>query len=205
MGVSDQRELVIVLDFGGQYNQLIARRIRECRIYCEMLPYYTPLSEILARKPKGIVFTGGPSSVYGEKAPACDPALFDSGIPILGICYGMQLMAHELGGEVRRADSREYGKAPLKVAIPDSLFDGLPEEMTCWMSHGDFIAAPPAGFAVTAGTANAPVAAMADPERKLYGVQFHPEVKHTPRGQEILRNFLFRVSGNHRQDERRRV
>jgi len=193
--MSDNREMVIVLDFGGQYNQLIARRVRECQIYCEMLPYHTPLAEILKRKPKGIVFTGGPASVYGDKAPACDPALFDSGIPILGICYGMQLMAAKLGGEVRRAESREYGKAPLKVVEPDTLFAGLPEDMICWMSHGDFIAAPPPGFTVTAKTGNAPVAAMTDYERKLYGVQFHPEVKHTPRGQDILRNFLNNVCG----------
>lgn len=188
-------DLVLVLDFGGQYNQLIARRIRECHVYCEMIPYYTPLKEILARKPKGIVFSGGPASVYGPKAPRVDPAIYQCGVPILGICYGMQLMAHDLGGRVEEAAGKEYGKTILEVTGSDPLFKGLPSTMQVWMSHGDYISAPPPGFQVTARSAYTAVAAMSDPERKLYGVQFHPEVKHTPLGQEILRRFLFDVCG----------
>lgn len=190
------QELVLVLDFGGQYNQLIARRIRELNVYSEMLPYNTPLEKVLALNPKGIVFSGGPSSVYGDKAPVCDPRLFESGIPILGICYGMQLMAHLLGGQVRRAEHREYGKTELWIVDEnDSLFAGLERNQTCWMSHGDLVEAPPSGFKVTARTPKAPVAAISDPRRRLYGVQFHPEVKHTPRGQDLLRHFLFDVCG----------
>ncbi|MGB9858875.1 MAG: glutamine-hydrolyzing GMP synthase [Moorellaceae bacterium] len=186
---------VLVLDFGGQYNQLIARRIRECQVYCEMLPYYTPLSHILARKPKGIVFSGGPASVYGPGAPRVDPAIYQCGIPILGICYGMQLMAHDLGGRVEEATGKEYGKTMLEVVEEDPLFEGLPTTMQVWMSHGDYISAAPPGFQVTARSPYTPVAAMSDNRRKLYGVQFHPEVKHTPLGQEIIRRFLFEVCG----------
>ena len=192
----EAQELVLVLDFGGQYNQLIARRIRELGVYSELVPYHTPLPEILARNPRGIVFSGGPASVYGEGAPRCDAALFDAGVPILGICYGMQLMAQMLGGEVIRAGAREYGRVELRIVSPgDELFRGLESPMQCWMSHGDMVASPPPGFKVTASTDFAPVAAMSCPEKRLYGVQFHPEVRHTPRGQEILRNFLFRVCG----------
>lgn len=186
---------VLVLDFGGQYNQLIARRIRECQVYCEMLPYYTPLSHILARKPKGIVFSGGPASVYGPGAPRVDPAIYQCGIPILGICYGMQLMAHDLGGRVEEATGKEYGKTMLEVVGGDPLFKNLPTTMQVWMSHGDYISAAPPGFQVTARSPYTPVAAMSDNRRKLYGVQFHPEVKHTPLGQEIIRRFLFEVCG----------
>ncbi|WP_338833184.1 GMP synthase [glutamine-hydrolyzing] [Moorella humiferrea] len=188
-------ELVLVLDFGGQYNQLIARRIREAGVYSEMIPFNTPLEEILARRPKGIVFSGGPASVYSPGAPRIDWALYESGIPILGICYGMQLMAHDLGGRVEAAAGREYGKTELEVTTDDILFAGLPRNMQCWMSHGDYISAPPPGFKVTARSAYTPVAAMSDPERRLYGVQFHPEVKHTPLGQEMLRRFLFQICG----------
>ncbi|MDN5347812.1 MAG: hypothetical protein PWP65_1376 [Clostridia bacterium] len=188
-------EIVLVLDFGGQYNQLIARRIRECQVYCEMLPYYTPLNEILARRPKGIVFSGGPASVYIQGAPRLDPAIYSSGIPILGICYGMQLMAHDLGGRVDRAPAHEYGKTTVEVVEEDALFRGLPREMPCWMSHGDAVSAAPPGFRVLARSGYTRVAAMADSNRKLYGVQFHPEVKHTPYGQEILRRFLFDICG----------
>ncbi|MEW8958098.1 MAG: glutamine-hydrolyzing GMP synthase [Moorella sp. (in: firmicutes)] len=188
-------EIVLVLDFGGQYNQLIARRIREAGVYSEMIPFNTPLEEILARRPKGIVFSGGPASVYSPGAPRIDRALYESGIPILGICYGMQLMAHDLGGRVEAAEGREYGKTELEVTADDLLFNGLPRNMQCWMSHGDYISAPPPGFRVTARSAYTPVAAMSDPERRLYGVQFHPEVKHTPLGQEMLRRFLFQVCG----------
>lgn len=188
-------ELVIVLDFGGQYSQLIARRIRECKVYCEMLPFSTSLEKVKAMRPKGIVFSGGPSSVYGENAPKCDPGIFDLGIPILGICYGMQLMAHDLGGQVARATNREYGKTMLKVEKQDELFANFCDEVQCWMSHGDYVAAPPPGFEVSATTTHAPVAAMGHPGKKLYGVQFHPEVVHTPRGKELLERFLYHICG----------
>ncbi len=190
-----QAELVIVLDFGGQYSQLIARRIRECKVYCEMLPYSTPLEKIKAMNPKGIVLSGGPSSVYGENAPQCDSGIFSLGIPVLGICYGMQLMAHSLGGQVSRATNREYGKIILKVEKPDELFANFRDEVQCWMSHGDYINAAPPGFEVSASTADTPVAAMGHSAQKLYGVQFHPEVVHTPRGQELLECFLYQICG----------
>ncbi len=189
------REMVVVLDFGGQYSQLIARRIRELKVFCEMLPYTTPLSEILSKNPKGIVFSGGSSSVYQEGAPSCDPGIYHLGIPILGICYGMQLMASQTGGAVIRARRREYGKAVLEVAVRDELFCCLDQNEQCWMSHGDRVDSPPPGFVVTARTDQAPVAAMADHQRKLYAVQFHPEVVHTPKGQDILRQFLYKVCG----------
>ena len=194
-GSKQPAEIVLVLDFGGQYNQLIARRIREAGVYSEMIPFNTPLKEILARKPRGIVFSGGPASVYSQGAPRIDRALYTSGIPILGICYGMQLMAHDLGGRVEAAAGREYGKTELGVENEDVLFAGLPRTMQCWMSHGDYISAPPPGFQITARSAYTPVAAMSDPQHRLYGVQFHPEVRHTPHGQEILRHFLFQVCG----------
>ncbi|MDO8684473.1 MAG: glutamine-hydrolyzing GMP synthase [Armatimonadota bacterium] len=190
---SSQQQLVIVLDFGAQYSQLIARRIRECKVYCEILPFDTPLDDLLARKPVGIVFSGGPSSVYEENAPSCDPKLFECGIPILGICYGMQLMAHQLGGEVAPGERREFGKTELDVLDGSDIFAGLNPELICWMSHGDAVQSPPPGFNVTARTMNTPVAAMSNPERKLYGVQFHPEVVHTPWGIETIRNFLYKV------------
>lgn len=185
----------MVLDFGGQYNQLIARRVREYGVYCEMLSYRTPLSEIVARKPVGIIFSGGPASVYGKGAPRLDAAIFSAGIPILGICYGMQLMAYLLGGKVEPGPEREYGRAVIQVIREDALFRGLPRQMPVWMSHGDRVVAAPAGFKVTAQTSRTPVAALADEERKLYGVQFHPEVKHTPHGSDILRHFLYDVCG----------
>ncbi|BCV22649.1 glutamine-hydrolyzing GMP synthase [Moorella sp. Hama-1] len=194
-GNKQPAEIVLVLDFGGQYNQLIARRIREAGVYSEMIPFNTPLEEILARQPRGIVFSGGPASVYSPGAPRIDRALYTSGIPILGICYGMQLMAHDLGGRVEAAAGREYGKTELEVRSDDVLFAGLPRTMPCWMSHGDYISAPPPGFQITARSAYTPVAAMSDPQHRLYGVQFHPEVRHTPHGQEILRHFLFQVCG----------
>jgi len=190
-----EQELVIVLDFGGQYSHLIARRIRELKVFCEMLPFSTPVAEILAKKPKGIIFSGGPSSVYQDNAPVCDPAIYDSGIPILGICYGMQLMAKQLGGVVARAPQREYGKTSLQVLVRDGLLCCMAPEEQCWMSHGDRVEQPPAGFSVIARTDNAPVAAMAHPERKLYAVQFHPEVVHTPKGQDVLRTFLYDICG----------
>ncbi|WP_418791685.1 glutamine-hydrolyzing GMP synthase [Phosphitispora sp. TUW77] len=198
--MSRDKELVLVIDFGGQYTQLIARRIRECRVYCEIISYRTPAAEIAAMGPKGIVLSGGPSSVYTENAPVCDKDIFNLGIPILGICYGMQLMSQVLGGNVSRADNREYGKTKLQVLEKDSpLFKGLPETLQVWMSHGDFVAAPPPGFKAIGRTASTPVAALGSDEKKLYGVQFHPEVVHTPEGQRMLEFYLFDVcqcSGN---------
>lgn len=188
-------EVVLILDFGGQYTQLIARRVRECRVYCEILPYHTPSPVIAGRKPRGIIFSGGPASVYQEGAPRCDPALYHMGIPILGICYGMQLMTLDLGGEVRAAAHREYGKTTLEILARDVLFAGMGPHEQCWMSHGDTVVAAPPGFVVTARSAYTPVAAMWDTARQLYAVQFHPEVTHTPRGKEMLEHFLYDVCG----------
>jgi len=185
-------EFVIVLDFGAQYSQLIARRIRECKVYCELLPCDTPLETLRALQPKGIVLSGGPSSVYAEGAPQCDPGIFALGIPILGICYGMQYMARALGGEVIVGEKREYGRTELRVLDGSDLFADLNPQLICWMSHGDVVTKAPEGFVVSAITENTPVAAMADAQRRLFGVQFHPEVVHTPWGIEILRNFLYR-------------
>lgn len=188
-------EMILVIDFGAQYGQLIARRIREARVYCEILPPHTPVEEILSLRPRGIVFSGGPASVYGVGAPRVDRRIFESGTPILGICYGMQLMSLELGGEVRAAPQREYGKTEMKINEPELLFQGIEAVTQVWMSHGDFVAQAPPGFQVLAWTENTPVAAMADVHRRLYGVQFHPEVIHTRQGTQILRNFLYRVCG----------
>jgi GMP synthase (glutamine-hydrolysing) len=190
-----QSHSVIVLDFGAQYSQLIARRIRECHVYCEILPFSTPVDVLLDRSPQAIVLTGGPPSVYEANAPTIDPALFDAGVPILGICYGMQLMAQQLGGRVAPGGLREYGKTELRVLEPGDLFAGLNDHLICWMSHGDRVEAPPPGFRTLAATPSTPVAAMGDRERRLYGVQFHPEVTHTPWGREVLRNFLIEVAG----------
>ncbi len=187
-------ELVLVVDFGAQYGQLIARRIRECHVYCEIVPHDTPVADILARRPKGIVFSGGPSSVYEDGAPRCDPALFEAGVPILGICYGMQLMAMLQGGSVRRGERREYGKTEITVLDHGDLFEDLNPRLIAWMSHGDRVDAVPPGFIETARTASG-LAAMANRERRLFGVQFHPEVAHTPWGIEIFRNFLHRQCG----------
>ena len=171
-----EREIVIVLDFGGQYNQLIARRVRECNVYCEVLPYTTPLAEIREKNPKGIIFTGGPNSVYLEDSPQVDPEIFSWGVPILGICYGCQLIAHTLGGQVTEAQddsAREYGKTPTFFDTSCALFDGLPEEGISWMSHGDYMAKVPDGFVLTAHSAACPNVGIADPARGFYGVQFH--------------------------------
>lgn len=189
------KELVLVMDFGGQYSQLIARRIRECGVYCEIIPYNTPVDTIRAKQAQGIVFSGGPSSVYSEGAPQCSPEVFELNTPILGICYGMQLTTRVLGGEVSRAASREYGNTHLYIDKNDGLFAEVGAETAVWMSHGDYVAAAPAGFAVTAHTNNTPVAAMADEQRRIYGVQFHPEVVHTPEGMKMLRNYLFTTCG----------
>ena len=192
-----QHETIIVLDFGGQYNQLIARRIRELNVYCEMHSYHTSIEKIKALNPMGLILSGGPSSVYEQGAAHVDKAIYELGIPVLGICYGMQLMAADLGGVVEQGRSSEYGRTGLKILDEDVLFSGLPAEQECWMSHGDYIKAPPEGFKVTAKTNTIPVAAISNQEKKLYGVQFHPEVKHTPYGQEVLRNFVFNVCGCH--------
>lgn len=190
------RELVVVLDFGGQYNQLIARRVRELSVYSEMHPFDISFDDLMALNPKGIIFSGGPASVHQPGAPKCDPRIFTAGIPILGICYGIQLMALELGGGVEKAEMREYGRCSVNVTDgQDMLFAGMPQELEVWMSHGDHITAAPDGFVTTAQTGNSPVAAISDAGRKLYGVQFHPEVRHTPLGNEIFRNFLYRVCG----------
>lgn len=189
------QETILVIDFGGQYNQLIARRIREAKVYCEMIPYNTPVAQIKAKNPKGIVLTGGPSSVYADGALHCDEEIFNLGIPVLGICYGMQLMAHFLGGEVKPAVHREYGKVDINVDVNKEIFTGLEQGQVCWMSHGDQVISSPKDFVVTAATDSVPVAAFANPTKKLYGVQFHPEVKHTPNGQTMLVNFLYNVCG----------
>lgn len=189
-----KNETVVVLDFGGQYNQLIARRVRECNVYCEVLPYTAEIEKIKALQPKGIIFTGGPNSVYEENAPMYSKEIFELGVPVLGICYGNQLMAHVLGGKVSGAEKREYGKT--EITLGDSLlFDGIERENICWMSHTDFVAALPEGFCGTAKTAATPYAAYENREKKLYSVQFHPEVNHTPFGKQMLRNFLYKVCG----------
>ena len=183
---------VLVVDFGAQYAQLIARRIRECHVYSEIVPHEESVAEILARKPAGIVLSGGPKSVHEPGAPQGNPGLFDLGVPVLGICYGQQLMAQTLGGEVARTGVAEFGKSDLKVEETSAvLFSELPAEQTVWMSHNDSVVTPPEGFRRTASTPASPVAAFEDPERGLYGVQFHPEVAHTPWGQDLLKNFLY--------------
>lgn len=188
-------ELVVVLDFGGQYNQLIARRIRDLGVYSELLPYNTSVERIRELQPKGIVFSGGPASVYGDNSPLVDPAVYDLGLPILGICYGMQMMSHQLNGKVERAGKREYGKAMVRFSADCRLTSGLSGEQQVWMSHSDLVTEPPAGFAVDASTEHAPVAAMSHRERNLYAVQFHPEVRHTTYGNDMIKNFLFEVCG----------
>lgn len=192
-------ERVIVLDFGAQYGQLIARRIREQQVYCEVLPGDAPAERVLALDPKAIVLSGGPASVYEPDAPRVDPRLLEAGIPVLGICYGMQLLAAQLGGRVRAAAKREFGRTELFVSDFADLFRGLEQAgggpLICWMSHGDVVEAAPPGFDVLARTADSPVAAMADRRRKLFGIQCHPEVAHTPWGSQLLRNFLFDIAG----------
>ena len=189
-------ELVLVLDFGGQYNQLIARRVRECGVYCEVKPYTTPLAELKAMNPIGIIFTGGPNSVYLDTSPQVDPEIFTWGVPILGICYGCQLMAHNLGGLVTPAQedtAREYGKTVTYYDTSCRLFQDLPEQGIAWMSHGDYMAKVPDGFALVGHTDMCPNAAIADEVRGFYGVQYHPEVNHTENGLGMIRNFLYAV------------
>lgn len=185
--------MVLVLDFGGQYNQLIARRVRECNVYCEVHSYNISLDKIKEMNPKGIIFTGGPNSVYGEDSPRYEKAIFDLGIPILGICYGSQLMAFALGGSVKTAPVSEYGKTEVSIDKSSLLFEDVAEKTICWMSHTDYIEKEPEGFTVTATTPVCPVAAMELPEKKLYATQFHPEVMHTKEGIKMLHNFLFKV------------
>ncbi|WP_028986222.1 glutamine-hydrolyzing GMP synthase [Thermicanus aegyptius] len=194
--MEQEREWILVLDFGGQYNQLIARRIRELGVYSELWPYDTPIEKILEKKPNGIIFSGGPNSVYDEGAPLVDPKIYGLGIPIFGICYGMQMMAYQLDGKVERAEAGEYGKAIARLRH-DPLFSALSEEEKVWMSHGDQVVAPPEGFRGIASTSSTPIAAMSDTERNFFGVQFHPEVKHTEHGETILENFLFKICGCH--------
>lgn len=186
---------VAILDFGSQYTHLIARRIRECGVYSEILPYNINVHKLLSRRPSAVILSGGPASVLAKPSPTCSRDIFNIGIPLLGICYGAQLMAKVLGGRVAKARAREYGKATLTVSSKNKLFKSLAKKETVWMSHGDKITALPRGFKVMGSTANAKIAAMGDNLRKFYGVQFHPEVAHTPKGKKILRNFIFDISG----------
>ncbi len=191
----EKREEVVVLDFGGQYSQLIARRVRECGVFSELLPHHVGAAEVAKRQPRGVILSGGPASVYSPAAPALERELLDLGVPVLGICYGMQLLARELGGEVRPAEVGEFGRSELTVREPGRLLSGTPEQQTCWMSHRDAVFAPPAGFTALASSSASPVAAFESVERGVYGIQFHPEVVHTPYGQQVLTNFLEDVCG----------
>ncbi|MEP6698333.1 MAG: glutamine-hydrolyzing GMP synthase [Verrucomicrobiota bacterium] len=186
---------ILILDFGSQYTQVIARRIRECQVYSEIVRFDISAEEVAARQPNGIVLSGGPASVYDERAPQLDPAIFSLGLPVLGICYGMQLMARHLGGGVEFSARREYGAGMLKLSNGSQLFAGLGQQIDIWNSHGDKITALPEGFRATAHTENSAFAAIEHTEKKLYGLQFHPEVAHTPRGKEILQNFVYRICG----------
>ena len=184
---------MLVVDLGGQYSQLIARRVREARVYSELVGHRSTAAALRARNPAALILSGGPASVYADEAPQVDPGIYELGVPVLGICYGMQLMAQDLGGRVERTGASEFGKTGIHVA--GALAAGLPEEQTAWMSHRDSVTAPPEGAAVTGGSDSTPIAAFEAPERGLYGVQFHPEVVHTPHGQEVLKNFLYGVAG----------
>lgn len=197
MPIDIHQEKLLILDFGSQYTQLIARRIRECRVYCEIQPFNIKIEDIERLNPKGIILSGGPSSVYDETAPSCSPKVFKLGIPILGICYGMQFMAHLLGGEVKSSSKREYGKTKILIDDFTDIFAGFESNpgIDVWMSHGDKIHTLPSGFTSVAHSENAPIAAIKDHKSRIFGVQFHPEVAHTNRGVEILKNFLFEVCG----------
>jgi GMP synthase (glutamine-hydrolysing) len=190
-----EHDLVLVVDFGAQYAQLIARRVREARVYSEIVPHTMPVAEMLARNPKAIILSGGPSSVYAEGAPGIDTAVFTAGVPVFGMCYGFQLMAKGLGGEVAHTGAREYGRTPVVVSEPGTLLAGIPGEHKVWMSHGDSVAQAPAGFTVLASTDVTPVAAFEDVERGLAGVQWHPEVLHSEHGQKVLEHFLHHIAG----------
>jgi len=187
--------MIIIIDFGSQYNQLIARRVRECHIYCQILSPDTDIDYVRSLKPEGIILSGGPASIYEKQSPKIDKAIFDLGIPVLGICYGMQFMIHSLGGTVKKAKKREYGFAELKIETQKDLFKHVDKTTKCWMSHGDSTVKLPAGFKITASTENTEIAATVNKNKKYYGVQFHPEVQHTQKGQTILRNFLFDICG----------
>ena len=186
---------VVVLDYGGQYSQLIARRVRECGVFSELLPYHVGAAEVARRRPKGVILSGGPASVYAEGAPPLEPALLELGIPVLGICYGMQLIALALGGRVQGAAVGEFGRSQLTLSEPGRLLAGTPPEQTCWMSHRDTVFSPPPGFRALAASTASPVAAFESDERGVYGIQFHPEVVHTPYGQQVLTNFLTDICG----------
>jgi len=188
-----KQETILIMDFGGQYNQLIARRVREANVYCEILPYDVSIERIKSKNPIGIIFTGGPSSVYQEDAPKCDEKVFELGIPILGICYGAQLMALALGGHVEQPEIREYGRRNLKMSGPEGLLKAKMNDSSIWMSHTDYIKEVPKGFEITATTDTCPVAVMENSKDKLYGVQFHPEVEHTDFGRDVITNFLFDI------------
>ncbi|HMH47088.1 MAG TPA: glutamine-hydrolyzing GMP synthase [Solirubrobacteraceae bacterium] len=188
-------EEVVVIDYGGQYSQLIARRVRDCGVFSELLPHSVALEEIAGRKPRGIILSGGPASVYAQGAPRLDSGLLELGVPVMGICYGMQLLVHELGGRVEEAEVGEFGRSDLHVSHEGVLLRGMPSEQTCWMSHRDTVFEPPPGFTALASSSSSPVAAVEDVERGIYGIQFHPEVVHTPYGQEILTRFLTEVCG----------
>ena len=190
-----KRELVLVIDFGGQYNQLVARRVRECNVYCEIYSYKVALQKIKELQPKGIILTGGPNSCYEKDSPTCSRELFELGIPVLGLCYGAQLMQHVLGGKVERADVREYGKSHLTVDLSSQLFDGVEKESICWMSHFDYISKTAPGFKVVATTPDCPVAACENKEQGLYAIQYHPEVLHTQYGTKMLSNFVLGICG----------
>ncbi|MGM9986883.1 MAG: glutamine-hydrolyzing GMP synthase [Bacillaceae bacterium] len=193
--MSKNHDTIVVLDFGSQYNQLIARRIREFGVYSELHPHTLTAKEIKEMGAKGIVFSGGPNSVYGENAFHCDPEIFELGLPILGICYGMQLMTQHFGGTVARADQREYGKAILKVENDSKLFANLPTEQVVWMSHGDKVTKQPEGFTIDATSESCPIASMSNKEKNFYAVQFHPEVRHSEHGNDLLKNFVFGICG----------
>jgi GMP synthase (glutamine-hydrolysing) len=188
-------DTVLVVDFGAQYAQLIARRVREAHVFSEIVPHTISAAELVAKRPRAVILSGGPKSVHVEGAPRLDPDVYKAGVPLLGICYGAQLVAQQLGGEVAHTGRGEYGRTPLSVTAGSLLFNDLPNEQDVWMSHFDSIVVPPEGFKVTARTPEAPVAALEDPERRIYGVQFHPEVMHTARGQEVLKHFLYDVAG----------
>ena len=190
-----EHDLVLVVDFGAQYAQLIARRVREARVYSEIVPHTMPVADMLARKPKAIILSGGPSSVYADGAPGIDDAVFTAGVPVFGMCYGFQLMAKGLGGEVAHTGAREYGRTPVVVSEPGTLLEGIPAEHKVWMSHGDSVARAPEGFTVLASTADTPVAAFEDVARGLAGVQWHPEVLHSEHGQKVLEHFLHHIAG----------
>jgi GMP synthase (glutamine-hydrolysing) len=187
------RQMLVILDFGSQYSELIARRIRETEVYSEVLSYRTSVEQLRQLNPQGIILSGGPNSVYADYAPHCDPAIWEMGIPILGVCYGMQLMVQQLGGRVEAADRGEYGKASLYIDDPTDLLTNVEDGSTMWMSHGDSVTALPPGFEILAHTHNTPNAAIADHTRRLYGVQFHPEVVHSDGGQALIRNFVYHI------------